>query len=161
MNTEIKFAEVDYKQMEKLIKRGKFKLKDDGEHFIGWHYFGIFFHSNNAFIIAYIGKRENIVGVILWGVYYEHYGINYIDIREDIKHKGIGTKLIQYLNNMEFKTYGNNNGDLYMSWYSDECLDKGFDKIIEKLLDNQNVCYSYNYFMLKGVKYDIDRITPL
>ena len=161
MHNEIKIAEVTYKQMEKLINRGNFTLKDDNEHFVGFHYFGYFFQSNHSFVIAYIDKKENIVGVIKWGLYNSHYGINYIDVREDMKHRGIGTLLIKYLNKMTFKPSGNINGDLYMSWYSDECIDKGFDKVIETLLDNQNVCYNYNYFRLKGVKYDIDRITPL
>lgn len=122
----------------------------------GFNYFSIDniveCRSHIKFIMIYVGEfvPQNIVGVLKYGKYSNHIGLNYVDVREDYKHKGIGTKLLCLFNELSFDE------DIYCSFFSDECLNKGFHKIVFKALNKHNVCYDHRGFILKGTNTFVD-----
>lgn len=109
------------------------------------------------FIMIYINEflPQNIIGVLKYGKYSNHIGLNYVDVREDYQHKGIGKKLLNLFNELDF------NEEVHCSFFSKECLDKDFHKIVFKALNKHNVCYDHRGFILKGMTnfVDIDKKT--
>lgn len=116
-----------------------------------------FFQTEYFFIIAYEGELciENVVGVLKYGFYEDHVGINYVDIRNDKKHQGIGTKLLQYFNNLHFDQR------VHCSYFSDECLKTNFHKTCFKILTNHDILWDHHGYTFKNDPnfYDIDETT--
>lgn len=111
------------------------------------------------FIFIYVDKfiPQNIVGVLKYSKYFKHIGLNYVDVRKDYKHKGIGRKLLSLFNDLSF------NKDIHCSFFSNECLNKNFHKVVFQTLNKHNVLYDHRGFILKGTTkfVDIDKKTVI
>ena len=131
----------------------KYAEDEDGEFaktYKGFKYFSIDniveCHSHIKFIMIYVDEfaPQNIVGVLKYGKYGSHIGLNYVDVREDYKYKGIGKKLLNLFNDLSFDE------DVHCSFFSEECLNKGFHKTVFEALNKHDVCYDHRGFILKG-----------
>ena len=114
----------------------------------------LFFQTEYFFVVAYEGTPDNVVGVLKYGFYDDHVGINYIDIRSDKKHQGIGTKILKFFNNIHFDQ---------RVYFSKECLETNFYKVAFKTLTNHDILWDYRGYTFKNDPnfYDIDETTVI
>lgn len=101
---------------------------------------------------------ENIVGVLKYAYYDNHIGLSYVDVREDYQHRGIGTKLLKFFDKQDF-----GEEEINVSFFSDECLKKGFQEKCFGTLKNHTYLYDYRLYTIKGSNkfYDIDKATEI
>ena len=144
------FKLYDSEQLVELMYMNALKYDKETHSFANWKYFN--FGDNANFLIAFDGDESSdaIVGVIKFGLYFvddidQHYGLNYIDVRGDYQHKGIGSLLLK-----KFNTLLKNNIPVWCSFFSDYCIETKFDKVIEKSLSNYDVVYDHQYIIKKG-----------
>ena len=144
------FKLYDSEQLVELMYMHAPKYNEDTHSFASWEYFN--FSDNANFLIALNGDEssDNIVGVIKFGLYFagdvdQHYGLNYIDVRDDYQHKGIGSLLLK-----KFNTLFHADIPVWCSFSSDHCIETKFDKVIEKSLSNYDVVYDHQYIIKKG-----------
>ena len=137
-------------QLIELIDAAPDKSIYKKDLFKGWKYFNL--SANANFLIAFDNtiSIDNIVGVIKFGLYFkgtidEHYGFNYIDVRKDHRHEGIGKRLLK-----EFNTLLHDNIPVWCSFFSDYCIETKFNEIIEKSLCNYDVVYDHKYVIKAG-----------
>jgi GNAT superfamily N-acetyltransferase len=144
------FKLYDSEQLVELMHMHAPKYNEDTHSFASWEYFN--FSDNANFLIALNGDEssDNIVGVIKFGLYFagdvdQHYGLNYIDVRDDYQHKGIGSLLLK-----KFNTLFHDDIPVWCSFFSDYCIETKFDNVIEKSLSNYDVVYDHKYIIRKG-----------
>lgn len=138
---KIRYRKVTKEKINKLMYYHGFPIIGYGDNsFKGFKYFGCL-EMDGIYYLAYLDelKAENIVGVLCIGEYgYEnkYIGIDYIDIKKNFQHLGIGTKLFKMLNKTNF-----DGKKMSCSYFSEECINKNFDKVIKKTLSKQQVYY--------------------
>lgn len=122
--------------------------KENSNHiFQNWKYFSgnDFDMSDRFYIVAYEGKltAKNIVAVLKYGIYMRghHVGFSYIDVKEGYKHQGLGKKLIKLFAEIDFSKYDVEDKRIYVSFFSDECLEKHFDEKIKEVFKGLDVIY--------------------
>lgn len=129
-------------------------LQYNGRYFEGWRYFSPFdIQATHEFLIVFSGDfdfAQNIIGVLKFGLYHkgttdEHYGINYVTVRESFKHTGVARKLINAFNELDL-----NGTMVFCSEFSDYAMQVGFNKIVEAGLNNHTVLYDFKYIIHKG-----------
>ena len=125
-------------------------LQENENHiFKNWKYFSAndFDLSDRYYIVAYEENltAENIIAVLKYGIYMrgDHLGLSYVDVKEGHKHQGLGKKLISLFSKIDFSKYDVDVKDkrIYISFFSDECLEKHFDEKVKEIFKNLDVVY--------------------
>lgn len=121
--------------------------KENSYVFQNWKYFSSndFDMSDRFYIVAYEKNltAENIIGVLKYGIYMRghHVGFSYVDVKESYKNQGIGKKLIKLFAKIDFSKYDVEDKKIYVSFFSDECLEKHFDEKVKETFKGLDVIY--------------------
>lgn len=119
----------------------------DNHIFEKWKYFSSndFDMNDRYYIVAYKQNliAENIIAVLKYGIYMRghHIGFSYIDVKEGYKHQGLETKLVELFADLDFSKYNVEDKRIYISFFSDECLEKHFNKKVKEIFKNLDVIY--------------------
>lgn len=129
----------------------RLKTKSINNTFVDWTYFSVDSQSipNKFFYIVFYKNEEliaqNIVAIAKYGIYgftgEKHIGFSYVDVKPEYQKQGLATKLITEFANIDFSKFNVEDKKLYISFFSDECLKKGFNNTVKRLFNGLNVVY--------------------